>query len=141
MKVQIYCHIWNNHEKCIQISTIQPSIGFIIIEIARGILRIDFCPLKPAVGVLSIDELSECVDTWMWHYLCCVCETARFMSVFWSFFVYHLIVESNATVRLRTQSLYLLEHFEKQWDFVKKKKNLPKTGNLKHLICLRNVDL
>ena len=39
--VGFHDHIWNHHEKCIQISTNMPSIGFVIPEIVTAISRIN----------------------------------------------------------------------------------------------------
>ena len=40
----IYCHIWIQHEKCIQMSTNKPSIGAVVLEIVSVILR-KYCQL------------------------------------------------------------------------------------------------
>ena len=37
--VEFHYHIWNHHEKCIQISTNMPSIGLVIPEITFGMLE------------------------------------------------------------------------------------------------------
>ena len=37
--VEFHYHIWNHHEKCIQISTNMPSIGLVIAEITCEMLE------------------------------------------------------------------------------------------------------
>ena len=58
------CHIWNQHEKCIQMSTNKPSIGSVIHEIALDFEKIwrnfnFFCSQKTGARVESINSYKQ----------------------------------------------------------------------------------
>ena len=56
--VEFHYHIWNHHEKCIQISTNMPSFGLAFPEITCEMLnlrkQIQFCSVKPMPSVVSV---------------------------------------------------------------------------------------
>ena len=37
--INFHCHIWNQHEKCIKMSTNKPSIGAVVLEITPMIFK------------------------------------------------------------------------------------------------------
>ena len=60
-KSNFHCHIWIQHEKCIQMSTNKPSIGSVFLKIAswilRNIVKFQFFFSKTEASLESINAL------------------------------------------------------------------------------------
>ena len=62
--VKVHDHIWNHHEKCIQLSTNMPGIGSVIREIAGKMSEIStildsFCSEKNNTRVVSVNAIGN----------------------------------------------------------------------------------
>ena len=69
--VEFHDHIWNPHEKCIQISTNMPGIGSLIRKIGLEIKA--FCEGKPPF--LHGDSISRVLSIKLYEYMVCYQRT------------------------------------------------------------------